>query len=275
MKKIVFICLFLGINIWLNGQTQHKYDGIWWDIADKCFKEAQLQEHNTLFIEIDNDHTAGSVYKKRINNTGRMLHPIIVNDCEQVAAKLTGYPKAIEKKYSNTSVFNLENQKTYQENVVGKILQSAALEKISPELYAILKKSTALSLKINDWGTEEMDRTALENSIKENKKTDFVKAMRDGDRYVVVKAVWFKSLSITYTITNENAVKIEDILKEHGEDLKRKGITLVNNNEIIIDYGKKMYPFLVFGEIAANITLNKEIIFEPDFKSYNNLKRFE
>lgn len=264
------------ISSYAESQTKRIEDAIWWEIAEKCFKETGIQNHNTLFLDIKNTHFAGSIYKKRLNSVGRMLHPIILFDYEGVAKQIPNYPKPDYKEITTHCSFKIEDTKEHQKELVSKVLQEANFPKTAPKIFALLSNSVGTELIFIQWGTCEISKDDFENCLQENKKTKFAKMTRNGERYLTLKSIWMESIGIQFDVEESNKSKLQKLYQENKDNLNNSGIKL-EESKLVITFKEKRYPFAILGEITKIMGFKSfnGIVIKPDFNRYNNLIKYQ
>lgn len=173
--------------------SQKRYEGVWWKLADKCFTKTGINKKTALFIKVDNEHKAGAVFKKRVNATGRMLHPIVLFSYAKVNERMQGMPKIqVEPYQSDDCRLELKDNKVYQDKFTKKIINASKIPLANKTLLGIVNRSVAKEISILEWEMHSLDKSQLEETIKKNKREDFVKELRNGERFIALKSLKLK-----------------------------------------------------------------------------------
>lgn len=272
--KVAFLLIFVAITA--VSQTKRTEDAVWWEIAEECFKNTEIKNHNTLYLGYNNDHVSGSIYKKRLNSVGRMLHPILLFDYEAVAKALPNYPTPEFKELKEQPAFKIKDSKEHQTELVAKLLKECGMHKANSEANNLLLNTVATELKFIKCGISEFDKDKFENNLQKNKKTDFAKETRNGERYLILQTIWFKDIEIAFNLSPENLQKLKDLYSANTDSFNNQGIE-IRENRIAISYKKQFHPFAILGEITKIIGLKsfQGIVIEPDFDKYNNLIKYK
>ena len=252
---------------------------VWWEFAEQCFPETNISDTTTLFISCDNNHYSGSIYKRRENNVGRMLHPILIFDYDNIKKKYPDYPNVKSELRKSTKKFRLEESKVYQADFIGGILNKCKKLKARPKLFQQLTTLTAKSIELTNWGVQSIAKQEFIDFAKEYKSDDFIKELRNGERYFVTEAIYINAFKVSYTSISQSIKNIDSIYNYNAEELKKSGVELLRTSDtnIILSIKKTetIYPFLVFAKINPKIgakSLKDGSLSKPDFVRYNNLR---
>ncbi len=279
MKRILTLIL-ISLVFSLIANSQKRYEGVWWKLADKCFTKNDINKKTALFIKVDSKYKAGAVFKKRTNATGRMLHPIVLFGYEKVSEEMQGMPKIqVESYQDNQCRLQLENNKVYQDKFTKKIINASKIPIANKTLHGIINNSVAKEISIRKWEVHSLDKSQLEETIKDNKREDFVKELRNGERFIALKALRLKELKLVFQPKKEdtktlNTIKDDDILSKHGI---RVEMNADETYSILFSIKEPWFPFVIFGDISPKVgfkSLSGDIIVEPEFTRYNNLMTY-
>lgn len=279
MKRLLsLILVFLLLSF--VAKAQKRYEGVWWKLADKCFAKNDINKKTALFIKVNNKYKAGAVFKKRTNATGRMLHPIVLFGYEKVSEEMQGMPKIQAESYQdNECRLELKDNKVYQDKFTKKIINASKIPIANKTLHGIINNSVAKEISIRKWEMHSLDKSQLEETIKDNKREDFVKELRNGERFIALKAIRLKELKLIFQPKKEDTktlktIKDDDILPKHGVQVE---MNADETYSIIFSIKEPWFPFVVFGDITPKVgfkSLSGDIIVEPEFTRYNNLMTY-
>lgn len=275
MKYLRLVVLvFLATTAVHAQNVSNTVKSFWWNVADACFTGRSLHKQNSMFMSTASRIPVGATYKVRKGLFGKVKGTSLDFTHTTLKKQLPCFPDRVDSASASPPCpFVLKNNTAYQIEIAGKLADQANIGKISLELERELRKAIALNLRIDSWGFEIMEQGLVETCLQENKENDFVKTLRNGNRYVALEAIWIEGLSLDYELDQEAVTSIKSIYESKKEDFIKAGVTISIQSEKVFTtsfkYDKRFYPFYRFGLISRKGDIKEfidVIIKEPNFE---------